>query len=112
MENLILLISCLLIGLYGVLNAFTGLSQIGQGKIPVWSASLMLVSGLLIAVSGIMLFGQFSFTLYILIIGLVAIHALTISNGFHLYGKINIRHHLFRFAISIFLFVLAFWNLK
>jgi hypothetical protein len=59
-----------------------------------------------------MLFGQASFTFFILIIGLVAIHTLTIINGFHLYGKVNIRHHLFRFVVSIFLLVLAFLTLN
>jgi len=112
MENLPLILTSVLIGLYGVLNAFAGFSQLKQDKIPIWSAALMLASGLLIFASGIMLLGKFGYTLPALVVGLTAIHGLTIRNGLYLHGKITPQHHIFRFAISIVLVGLAFINLK
>ena len=112
MENLLLITSSSLIGLYGILNAFAGWSQSKQDKIPAWSASLMLVSGLFILASGAMLFWKLPLTIPVLVIGLLAIHGLTIRNGLYLYGKINIQHHIFRFVISIILLGLALISLQ
>jgi len=111
MGNLPLILTSTLIGLYGILNAFAGFSQLKQKKIPIRSAALMLVSGLLIFASGIMLLGRFSYTLPVLMTGLAAVHVLAISNGLHMYGKITPQHHIFRFAISIVLLGLAFISL-
>lgn len=112
MENLLLIISSSLVGLYGILNAFAGWSQLKQNKIPAWAASLMLASGLLILISGALLFWKITLTIPVLVIGLLAIHGLTIRNGLYLYGKINIQHHIFRFVISLILLGLALINLK
>ena len=112
MANLPLILTSILIGLYGILNVFAGFLQLKQKKIPFWSAALMLASGSLIFASGIMLLGKFSYTLPVLVAGLAAIHGLAISNGLYLYGKITLQHHIFRFAISIVLLGLAFVNIK
>ena len=72
----------------------------------------MLVSGLFIFASGAMLFWKLSLTIPVLVIGLLAIHGLTIRNGLYLYGKINIQHHIFRFVISIVLLGLALISLQ
>ncbi len=109
--SLLVIIAGLLVGLYGLLNAFAGFSQLKARKIQAWSAWLMLGFGLLLLASGVMLVMRLPVALVLLVIGLVAIHLLTINNGFHLHGKINPAHHLLRLAVSVILFGLAFWSL-
>lgn len=104
------LISGTLTCLYGILNAFAGLSQLKVKEIRTWSAWFMLGSGLLLVVSGVILALKLPLALFTLTLGLIAIHLLTINNGLKLYGKINPGHHLFRLAISAILFSLAFWS--
>ena len=104
------IISGVLTSIYGFLNAFAGFLQIKAKKIQTWSAWLMLGSGLLLLGSGVILVLKLPSALLFLAIGLISIHLLAINNGFHLYGRINIGHHLFRFVVSIILFGLAFWS--
>lgn len=105
-------ISAVLVGLYGLLNAYAGISQLKAKSIQAWSAWLMLGAGALLIVSGAILFLKLPAALIALAAGLIAIHALTINNGLHLYGALNPSHHLRRLAISVFLFGLAFWSLQ
>jgi hypothetical protein len=105
------LIAGALICLYGILNAFAGFSQLKAKEIQPWSAWLMLGTGLLLTVSGVTMAMQLSFSLFVLMIGLLAIHLLTINNGYRLHGKINLRHHLFRLVVSVILVFLSFWSL-
>ncbi len=112
MQNLATFIAIPLISLYGGLNAYAGFSQLKGKEIPSWSAWLMSGSGLVIIASAIILLQKLPLALGLLAIGLITIHMLTIYNGYHLYGKINPRHHFARLAISIILLGLAFWNLQ
>jgi len=48
----------------------------------------------------------------LLLIGLIAIHFLTLNNGIQMYKKINPKHHLIRVGISIFLIVLTVQALR
>lgn len=96
--------------MYGLLNAVAGFSQMKAKKIQPWSAWLMLGTGLMLIISGVILVLKLPFALLFLIIGLITIHLLTINNGFYLYGRINIGHHLLRFVVSIILFGLALWS--
>jgi hypothetical protein len=106
------LIAGILVGLYGLVNALAGFSQLKAQQIQPWSAWLMLGSGLLLIFSGVAVAAQLSFALIVLLIGLAAVHLLTLNNGYHLYGKINLQHHIVRLVISVTLCGLAFWGLK
>lgn len=110
--QLLSLISGILICAYGILNAFAGSTQLKAGKIQPWSARFLLGSGLLLLLSGISLMMKLPFALSILVIGLIAIHLLTVKNGLYLYGKLNPLHHLFRLVVSLVLFGSALWSLQ
>lgn len=110
--QLLSLVSGILICAYGLLNAFAGSTQLKAGKIQPWSARLMLGFGLLLLLCGISLMMKLPFALWILGIGLIAIHLLTVKNGLSLYGRLNPVHHLFRLVISLALFGSALWSLQ
>ena len=104
------LISGSLTALYGILNTFAGISQLKAGMIQPWSAWCMMISGLLLIASGVMLVFNLPLAIPLLVIGLIAIHLLTINNGLHMHGKIKPGHHLLRLAFSLILFGLAYWS--
>jgi len=92
--------------LYGGLTIFAGVLQFKEKKINLLSGFAMIIGGLLIIVSSIKVnvFGQF--TIFVLILGLLLIHFSAINNGFKLYGKLNIKHHIVRFIISILIIII------
>ena len=106
------LISAVFTALYGILNAFAGFSQLKAKKIQPWSAWLFIGFGLLLLASGITLLIKPPLALFLLVIGLIAIHLLAIQNGLYLYGRINPGHHLLRFVVSVVLLGLAFYSLR
>lgn len=97
-------------GIYGLMNMMGGIMQLRQKKIQVWSAWLMIIMGFVIIMSGAVVMRQGQMGVTMLIVGLVAIHLLTLNNGWYMYGKINLRHHLLRLGISILLLVLTVWS--
>ena len=94
-------------GIYGLLNVLGGVSQLRLKKIQVWAAWLMILFGILLLVAGVTVVMQNYIALPLLLIGLIAIHFLTLNNGMQMYKKINAKHHLIRVGISIFLIVLT-----
>lgn len=91
---------------YGGLTVFAGTTQLKQRKISTLSSFTMIVGGFLIIVSSINGTALEYCTFYILILGLLLIHFSTINNGFKLYGKINIKHHIIRLIISILIIII------
>ena len=87
---------------YGGLTVFAGATQLKQRKISTLSSFTMIVGGFLIILSSIKGTVLEYYTFYTLILGLLLIHFSAINNGFKLYGKINIKHHLIKLIISIF----------
>lgn len=103
--NILLWIAIVLGVIYGILNMIVGFSQIGKNNIQIRSSIGMLVSGLAIVLAMFLsTYKVLSITL--LIVGLIAIHILTLINGYRLYGKINIKHHIIRFILSAIIVVL------
>ncbi|MCF6277514.1 MAG: hypothetical protein L3J16_02035 [Anaerolineales bacterium] len=109
------MISLLLAGtlalLYGAQIALTAIKQMRQQNLPTGAAALMGLVGLVIMFSSIFIPFRMMGALYILIIGLIAMHLLAIRNGIKLYGKINPKHHIVRFIISLAIVLLAFFGL-
>jgi hypothetical protein len=101
------------IALYGLLNAFAGLSQLRTRQIPSWSASGMLLAGLMLLATSILLLfsttGSVWLFFILLLASLLAIHILTLYNGFYLHGRVKPAHHLLRLAISLTLLLLAYF---
>jgi hypothetical protein len=97
----------ILVVIYGGLTIYVAYSQLKKEKIPVTSGFLMVIGGFLIILSAGRDTVLSSYSLIILVLGLVLIHISAIENGKHLYGEINIKHHIVRFLISILLIIIA-----
>ena len=85
---------------YGGLSLAAGIANYRSKLVPVWSAILFTLSGILILTSAII------DVFPILIFSLVLIQFLAIANGLHLNGKINVKHHIIRFLLSILMIIL------
>jgi hypothetical protein len=92
-------------GVYGLLNAYAGWTQWYKAEIPRWSAGGMFVAGLFVMAAGYLVWQEDLFAVWVLLLGLLAIHILTLENGMKLHGKINPGHHLLRLAISLALLI-------
>lgn len=97
----------ILVVIYGGLTVYVGYTQLKKEKIPVFSGFLMVIGGFLTILSAGRDTVLSNYSLIILVLGLVLIHISAIENGKHLYGKINLKHHVIRFLISILLIVIA-----
>jgi hypothetical protein len=98
--------------LYGTLTSFAGYGQIRENKIQTWAAWGLVLCGMLVITAGIMILFDSISTLWILVVGLLGIHALAINNGIKLFGKINPGHHLARLLLSVVLVTLTYLGLK
>ena len=109
-------VSLWLVGLlsivYGALTAFAGYGQTRAGKIQPWAAWLFSLCGLIVVGAGVMALFRSSTSIWLLVVGLLGIHALAINNGYRMFGKVNPSHHLARFVISIILITLTYLGLK
>lgn len=96
--------------LYGGLTIFAGITQLKGSNIGLSSSLIMIIGGVLIILSSFpsMILG--SYTIILLILGLIMIHISAINNGLKMYGKINIKHHIVRLALSIL--IVAIFLLK
>jgi hypothetical protein len=103
MNQILLWIAVILSVVYGALTAFAGFGQIRMNKIQHWAAWGMVLFGLMVITSAALILLRSSAALWVLAIGLVGIHAITINNGFKMYGRINPSHHLVRLAVSLVL---------
>lgn len=112
MDQILLWIGALLSVIYGLLTAFAGFSMAKIGKVQAWAAWSFVLCGILLVVAGVLAVLHLSFALWILVIGLLGIHALAINNGFKLFGKLNPSHHLVRLLISAILVGLTYLGLR
>jgi hypothetical protein len=101
------LLAILIIVVYGLLTAYASYGQFKQGKIEPWPAVGMFVSALAMIGAGLLLGELSPFTLPLLLISVVALHALAAANGLHMHGKVNWRHQLLRGALSLVLVALT-----
>ena len=97
---------------YGALTSFAGFGQTRQGKIQLWAAWGMIVCGGLVLGAGVMTLFASGASLWVLVVGLLGIHALAINNGLRMFGKITPSHHLVRLAISVVLIALNYLAMK
>lgn len=96
----------ILVVVYGVLTVYAGYSQLKKEKITVTAGFIMIIGGFLIILSSYRDTVLDNYSLVILVLGLIFIHISAIKNGMHMYGKVNINHHIIRFVISVLLIVL------
>ena len=97
----------LLVG-YGLLVALAGPQQLRQRRIQSWAAMGMLVAGLFLLTAAYLLWVGSAYTLTVLLIGLIAMHALAVANGLYMHGKINPSHHVARLGLSLLLLILTY----
>jgi len=92
--------------LYGGSTILVGVVELKKKRISMISNFIMILGAVLILLISISIniLGQFS--LYILILGLIMIHASAIDNGFKLHGKITVKHHIVRGIVSILMIAL------
>lgn len=103
----ILTLLLFLIGIaYGGLTVLAGSFQLKEKKINFWASLLMIIGGTLTVISIIFNFILEKNTIYLLIAGIALIYAAAINNGYKMYGKINVRHHIIRICISILIITL------
>ncbi len=91
--------------IYGFLTLLSGASQFKARKIPMWSALVLTILGGVILASTFFILIKPK-VIIILILCFLFMHIIAIVNGFHMYGKINTRHHILRFSISIVIIIL------
>jgi hypothetical protein len=103
--NIFRVLLILIAASYGGLTTLAGIVQLKQRKINLVSSSLMILGGLLLILA-LMLNLNAGYKFIILVIGLMIIHGSAISNGFHMFGRINPRHHVIRLGVSIFIIAL------
>ena len=101
----------LLVG-YGLLVAVAGPQQLRQRRIQPWAAMGMLGTGLFLLTAAYLLWVGSAYTLTVLLIGLVAMHALAVANGLRMHGKINPSHHVGRLGLSLLLLALTYLALN
>ncbi|KQL51471.1 hypothetical protein AN964_21145 [Heyndrickxia shackletonii] len=90
---------------YGALSTLAGSLQCRKRNIPTWSAIGMTIVGIIVMVSSIFV-NIIPNSIIILIFCFVLLHILSIANGNHLYGKINIKHHIIRLLFSLVIVLL------
>ncbi|MGV3463865.1 MAG: hypothetical protein ACO1OT_01050 [Heyndrickxia sp.] len=90
---------CLTFG-YGALTSVAGILQLRKRNIPIWSAFGMTIIGIVFMISAIFVNGS-SKWLYVIFLCLILMHILSITNGIHLYRRINIIHHVIRLLFSL-----------
>jgi hypothetical protein len=101
------LVAVLLIVIYALFTGYASLQQFKAQKIQPWSAIGMFAAALALLGAGFLLGEGSSLTLSLLIVALIALHALAVVNGLHMFGKINWRHHLMRAFFSLVIIALT-----
>ena len=107
MDNLRILTIGLLV-VYGLLIAVAGPQQWRQKRIQGWSAAGMLLAGILMLFAASLVWNNSPQALAALLVSLLALHSLTIQNGYYMHGKVNLRHHMGRFGLSLLLLALTY----
>lgn len=98
--------------IYGLLSIIAGVSQRNNAISRIRNSGLygLVSGGLLILLSIIGIITNRQIFVISLIAGLLVLHIIAIYNGRIAYGKINIKHHLIRLLLSIWLVALFLMN--
>lgn len=102
------LLAILLIVVYGLLTGYASFNQFKAKQIQPWSAVGMFGAALALLGAGFLLGETSAYTLPLLIVALLGLHALAVINGLHMRGKINWRHHLMRGILSLTIMALTY----
>lgn len=100
------------ITLYGLLALLAGPQQWRQGKVSTLAANSMLIVGILLLVSGYLVWASSPWALWVLGIGLLAMHVLAAVNRAHATGKPAWGQQTGRLVVSAVLFGLAYIALQ
>lgn len=98
-------------GLYGLLYVAVGFAQLRNKQLEPQMGMLLALAGALVALSAVLIRLQAANAPWVLAIGLLGIHGVTLRNGKRLHGQITLSHHLVRLAFSLVLVGLAVWSL-
>lgn len=93
--------------IYGALSAYAGFTSLKDKKTSLWANVFMIIGGLVIMLAVIPEALE-NYQLILLISGLITIHIAAILNGIKLYGKITIKHHIFKLFLSLLIMLLYF----
>ncbi len=107
MTEIVPWIAAILCAAYGALTAFAGAGQLKTKKIQTWAAWGMILFGLIVVTSAVLILLKLGCALWVLLVGLLGIHAVAINNGYKMFGKINPVHHVARLFVSLFLIMLT-----
>jgi hypothetical protein len=102
------LAAILIIVVYSLLTGYASYQQFRANQIEPWAAVGMLAAALALLGAGYLLGGSSRLALPLLIVALLGLHALAITNGLHMHGKINWGHHLLRGILSLVLIGLTY----
>ena len=91
--------------IYGTLTALGGIIQIKLRNVPLFSALGFFITGGVLACTPFLFF-QSTNIFYLLILSLLFIHLIALFNGYYLYRKWTVQHHLVRFFLSILIILL------
>jgi hypothetical protein len=93
---------------YGALTAFAALKAMRQQQISPGAAALTGFIGIIIMLSALFIPFRIYLAFYVLVAGLIAMLVAAVRNGLAMHGKINPKHHIARFIISLAIAGLAF----
>ena len=94
--------------LYGALTAFAALKAMRQEQITPGAAALTGFIGIIIMLTALFIPFRIHLAFYVLVAGLIAMHVVAVKNGLKMHGKINPKHQIARFVISLAIAGLAF----
>lgn len=98
--------------LYGLLAFMAGPQQWRRGNIPPITANALLAAGLLLIISGYLVWVASNWALWLLAAGLLSMHVLAAANSQRIQGKVVWRQHAGRLAFSLALFALSYLALR
>ena len=90
---------------YGMLTVFGGIMQIKLKEVPLFSTLGFVITGGVVACTPYLIFQSF-YNVYLLTFCLFLIHVLALFNGYYLFRKWNIQHHIFRLILSVIIILL------
>lgn len=97
----------ILAAIYGGLSVYAGITSLKDKKISLFASIFMIIGGFVVLTS-VFPDAFHKHQLILLILGLILIQVSAIINGVKLYGKITIRHHIFRLLLSVLIILLYF----
>jgi len=97
--------------LYGGLLVISGVGQLKGKELSTKSSVSTIIIGLLIVLTSVLLVSDHRLV-FGLLISLFMMHIQAVINGYQLYKKIHLMHHLLRLIITISLLLLVFKGMK